>query len=128
MQGALAALRKVNFDWTAHIDQIWRDQPHETQNLQADSRRDLADRLADFWDTVLLGYLRSLQQQLSDGKRQVDHWLVRMIAKFGQGVKKSEAIPQQRPPGLINRIDELIAGVRQHHAEVQEHSDVLRAL
>jgi len=179
MQGALAALRKVNFDWTAHIDQIWRDQPHETQNLQADSRRELVDRLddlrdrtsdasplgqpllgpagsgkthllgfvrretlgrgmyfiladmtdvADFWDTVLLGYLRSLQQQLSDGKRQVDHWLVRMIAKFGQGVKKSEAIPQQRPPGLINRIDELIAGVRQHHAEVQEHSDVLRAL
>ncbi|HTA89811.1 MAG TPA: hypothetical protein VK745_09560 [Polyangiaceae bacterium] len=179
MQGALAALRKVNFDWTAHIDQIWRDQPHETQSLQADARRELVDRLdnlrdqtsdssplgqpllgpagsgkthllgfvrretlgrgmyfiladmtdvGDFWDTVLLGYLRSLQQQLSDGKRQVDHWLVRMIAKFGQGVKKSEAIPQQRPPGLINRIDELIAGVRRHHAEVQEHSDVLRAL
>ncbi len=178
MNGALAALRKVNFDWTAHIDQIWRDQPYETQSLQADARRELVDRLddlrdqmsdasplgqpllgpagsgkthlvgfvrrealgrgmyfiladmtdvADFWDTVLLGYLRSLQQ-LSGGKRQVDHWLVRMIAKFGQGVKKSDAIPQQRPPGLINRIDELIVGVRQHHAEVQEHSDVLRAL
>jgi hypothetical protein len=179
MQGALAALRKVNFDWTAHIDQIWHDQPYETQNLQADARRELVERLddlrdqtsdasplgqpllgpagsgkthllgfvrretlgremyfiladmtdvGDFWDTVLLGYLRSLQQKLPDGKRQVDHWLVRMIAKFGQGVKKSEAIPQQRPPGLINRIDELIAGVRQHHAEGQEHSDVLRAL
>ncbi len=180
MHGALAALRKVNFDWTAHIDQIWRNQPHETQSLQADARRELVDRLddlrdqtsdasplgqpllgpagsgkthllgfvrretlgremyfiladmtdvADFWDTVLLGYLRSLQQQLADGKRQVDHWLVRMIAMFGQGVKKIEAIPQQRPPGLINRIDELIAGVRQRHrAEIQEHSDVLRAL
>jgi len=180
MQGALAALRKMNFDWTAHIDQIWRDQPHETQSLQADSRRGLVDRLddlrdqtseasplgqpllgpagsgkthllgfvrrealgrgmyfiladmtdvGDFWDTVLLGYLRSLQQQLLDGKRQVDHWLVRMIAKFGQRVKRSEAIPQQRPPGLINRIDELIAGVRQHEdADGQRHSDVLRAL
>ena len=180
MQGALAALRKVNFDWTAHIDQIWRDQPHETESLQADSRRELIERLddlrdqtsdssplgqpllgpagsgkthllgfvrretlargmffiladmtdvGDFWDTVLLGYLRSLQQKLSGGKRQVDHWLVQMIAKFGQGVKKSDAIPQQRPPGLINRIDELIAGVRQHHdAEGQQHSDVLRAL
>ena len=46
MQGALAALRKVNFDWTAHIDQIWRDQPHETESLQADSRRELIERLA----------------------------------------------------------------------------------
>ncbi len=180
MQGALAALRKVNFDWTAHIDQIWRDQPHETQSLQADARRELVERLddlhdqtsdasplgqpllgpagsgkthllgfvrrealdrgmyfiladmtdvADFWDTVLLGYLRSLQQQLADRKRQVDHWLVRMIAKFGQTVRRSEAIPQQRPPGLINRIDELIAGVRQRYdAEGQQHSDVLRAL
>src|SRR6478609_7965876 len=126
MQGALAALRKVNFDWTAHIDQIWRDQPHETQSLQTDARHELVARLedlqdqmsdaspvgqpllgpagsgkthllgfvrretlargmyfiladmtdvADFWDTVLLGYLRSLQQQLADGRRQVDHWL-----------------------------------------------------
>jgi len=50
MQGALAALRKVNFDWTAHIDQIWRDQPRETESLQADSRRELIERLDDLRD------------------------------------------------------------------------------
>ncbi len=180
MQEALVAFRKVNFDWTAHIGEIWVDQPHETENLQADVRRELVERLddlseqasassplglpllgpagsgkthllgfvrrealardmyfiladmtdvADFWDTVLLGYLRSLQQVLPDGKRQIDHWLVRIIAKFGQGVRKGSGVPSQRPPGLINRIDELIGGVRaRHRAEIQEHSDVLRAL
>ena len=180
MQEALAAFRKVNFDWTAHIGEIWVDQPHETENLQAEIRRELVERLedlselsspssplglpllgpagsgkthllgfvrrealardmyfiladmtdvADFWDTVLLGYLRSLQQVLPDGKRQIEHWLFRIIAKFGQKVRKGSDVPSQRPPGLINRIDELIDGVRaQHRAEIQEHSDVLRAL
>ncbi len=177
---ALTALRRVNFDWTAHIGEIWKDQPYETSGLQADIRRELEERLedlsesrsvasplgipllgpagsgkthllgvvrrqaiargmyfiladmtdvGDFWDTVLLGYLRSLQQELPDGRRQVDRWLARMIELFGQSLKKSEAIPQQRPPGLINRIEELVAEIRkQHRAEVQEHIDVLRAL
>src|SRR5262249_45452912 len=89
---------------------------------------DMTD-VADFWETVSLGFLRSLQQQLPDGRRQVDHWLERMIARFGQEVKKVADIPKQRPPGLINRIEELMAQVRlQHRAEVQEHADVLRAL
>jgi hypothetical protein len=180
MDTALAALRRVNFDWTAHIDEIWVDQPRETSKLQAEIRKELEDHLddladstsaasplgvpllgpagsgkthllgvlrrsalsrgmyfiladmtdvADFWDTVSLGYLRSLQQQLSDGRRQVDHWLERMIQRFGQGMKKAQDIHRQRPPGLINRIEELLTQVRaQHRAEIQEHADVLRAL
>jgi DNA helicase HerA-like ATPase len=180
MEAALAALRKVNFDWTAHIDEIWVDQPHETDQLQSVIRAELEDYLddlrdnastasplgipllgpagsgkthllgvlrrqallrkmyfilvdmtdvADFWETVSLGYLRSLQQPLADGRRQVDHWLDRMIALFGQSVRKANDIPKQRPPALINRAEELIAQVRtKHRAEVQEHVDVLRAL
>lgn len=180
MEEALAALRKVNFDWTAHIDEIWVDQPHETDQLQSVIRAELEDYLddlkdnastasplgipllgpagsgkthllgvlrrqallrkmyfilvdmtdvADFWETVSLGYLRSLQQPLADGRRQVDHWLDRMIALFGQSVRKANDIPKQRPPALINRADELIAQVRtKYRAEVQEHVDVLRAL
>lgn len=180
MESALAALRKVNFDWTAHIDEIWVDQIHETEQLQSVIRAELEDYLddlqdsssassplgvpllgpagsgkthllgvlrrqalarkmyfilvdmtdvADFWETVSLGYLRSLQQPLADGRRQVDHWLDRMLTLFGQKVRKGHDIPRQRPPGLINRAEELIGEVRlKHRAEVQEHVDVLRAL
>jgi DNA helicase HerA-like ATPase len=179
MSLALAALRRVSFDWTAHIGEIWSDQRHETESLQGEIRKELAVSLddlreqrhdssplgvsllgpagsgkthllgfvrrqslargayfiladmtdvADFWDTVLLGYLRSLQQPLADGRRQVDHWLERMIERFGQSVRRAE-IPKQRPPGLINRIEELMADLRaKHRADVQEHADVLRAL
>jgi hypothetical protein len=180
MESALTALRKVNFDWTAHIDEIWVDQTHETEQLQSVIRAELEDYLddlqdsassasplgipllgpagsgkthllgvlrrqalarkmyfilvdmtdvADFWETVSLGYLRSLQQPLADGRRQVDHWLERMLTLFGQKVRKGHDIPKQRPPGLINRAEELIGEVRvKHRAEVQEHVDVLRAL
>ncbi len=149
MEDALAALRKVNFDWTAHIDEIWVDQTHETEQLQSVIRAELDDYLenledskstasplgvpllgpagsgkthllgvlrrqapqrsmyfilvdmtdvADFWETVSLGYLRSLQQPLADGRRQIDHWLDRMIGLFGQKVNKAKEIPKQRPP------------------------------
>lgn len=180
MDLALNALRKVNFDWTAHIDEIWVDQGHEAPGIQREARNALLEHLedlsqsqkplsplgvpilgtagsgkthllgflrretlargsyfvlvdmtdvSDFWETVSLGYLRSLQHQLASGRRQVDHWLDRMIALYGQSLRKPEDIPRQRPPGLINRTDELIQQVRnRHRAEVQEHADVLRAL
>lgn len=180
MDPALIALRKVNFDWTAHIEEIWVDHSYETDGLQPQARRILSEYLEDlvdsqsqpsplgvpllgpagsgkthllgflrrsaiaqgsyfilvdmtdvsnFWETVSLGYLRSLQHQLPDGRRQMDHWLDRMISLFGQQVKKVAGLPKQRPPGLINRAEEIIAKVReQHRAEVQEHVDVLRAL
>jgi DNA helicase HerA-like ATPase len=179
MQNALIALRHVNFDWTAHIDEIWVDQQHETERLQDAIRSELQDALetlknnrkeasplgipllgpagsgkthllgflrrqalaqgmyfiladmtdvADFWETVSLGYLRSLQQH-SDGRRQVDRWLDRMIELYGQGNRKAKDIPKQRPPALINRTAELIDQVRaKHRKETQEHVDVLRAL
>lgn len=180
MDLALTALRTVNFDWTAHIDEIWVNQQHETDQLQAPIRAELGEYVedlvaseatgsplgvplvgpagsgkthllgmlrrealahqayfvladmtdvADFWETVSLGYLRSLQQPLADGRRQVDHWLERMVQLFGQGSRKATDIPKQRPPGLINRTEELIKQTRlKHRAEVQEHADVFRAL
>jgi hypothetical protein len=179
MEAALIALRHVNFDWTAHIDEIWADQQHETERLQRPIREELLETLeqlkkspkkesplgipllgpagsgkthllgfvrrealaqgtyfiladmtdvADFWETVSLGYLRSLQQQ-SGGRRQVDRWLDRMVELYGKDNQKAKDLPKQRPPALINRTDELIAQVRaKHRAETQEHVDVLRAL
>src|SRR5690606_9229324 len=88
---------------------------------------DMTD-VADFWDTVALGILRSLQQE-AHGRRQVDLWLDGMVREYGADIRKAHDIPSQRPPGLINTTNQLIEAVRsRHRAEVQEHVDVLRAL
>lgn len=181
MDAALAALRKVDFSWTAHLDEIWSERSYESAQLQAELRMELEERVADlveqsapasplgipmlgsagsgkthllgvlrrhavasgayfiladmtdvsdFWETVSLGFLRSLQQvPCGQDKRQVDRWLESMIQRFGKRVRKVQDIPKQRPPGLINRADELINQVRaKYPAETQEHTDVLRAL
>ncbi len=89
---------------------------------------DMTD-VADFWDTILLGYLRSLQQTTGAGRRQVDEWLLRLIEKHGEGVRKRFDIPTQRPPGLIVTTNQIIDALRsEHRAAVLEHQDVIRAL
>lgn len=180
MDNALSALRRVDFDWTAHIDQIWSDPLADVEQLQAEARAELEDRLEDlgglrtdrsplgfcllggagsgkthllgvvrrqaidrgfffvladltdvenFWATVLLGYLRSLMQRGRDGRRQLDAWLEGIIERYGASVRRAKEIPQQRPPGLINTSNGLIAAVTQQHRDQgQEHADVLRAL
>ena len=45
MDNALQALRQVDFDWTAHIDQIWNDGPADVSSLQVDAREELGERL-----------------------------------------------------------------------------------
>src|SRR5512133_802990 len=180
MPDSIAALRRVDFDWTAHVDQIWRDDTADILELQVTARKELEERVEDlrdsrsefsplgiallgaagagkthllgvlrrralaegmffvlvdmtdvhsFWDTVLLGYLRSLQQPGRDGRRQLDAWLAGILKRFGAKVKRADSIPQQRPPGLIITCNEVIQAVRQIHREkAQEHGDVLRAL
>jgi hypothetical protein len=180
MDNALSALRRVDFDWTAHIDQIWSDHPADVGELQAEARAELREHLddlgdlatnrsplgfwvlgsagsgkthllgvvrsqaiergfffvladmtdvQDFWATVLLGYLRSLMQRGRDGRRQLDHWLAGIIEHYGATVRRARQIPQQRPPGLINTCNQLIAAVTSEHRDQgQEHADVLRAL
>ncbi|HXS19471.1 MAG TPA: AAA family ATPase [Polyangiaceae bacterium] len=89
---------------------------------------DMTD-VADFWDTILLGYLRSLQQSSTDGRRQVDAWLDLIVQKYGESVRKRADIPKQRPPGLIVTTNQLVESIRtEHRAAAAEHQDVLRAL
>ncbi len=90
---------------------------------------DLTD-VSDFWETVLLGYLRSLQQPGPDSnKRQLDSWLDDFVGRFGQDQRRRGKIPEQRPPGLINTCDALVTALgRKHREEAREHADVLRAL
>lgn len=180
MLDPIVALRRVDFDWVAHVDQIWRDSATDISELQVEARAELADRIDilrashsefsplglpligaagagkthllgvlrrkaleagmffvlvdmtdvhNFWDTVLLGYLRSLQQPGHQGRRQLDNWLAGILKRFGAKVKRADSIPQQRPPGLINTCNEVILAIRNAHREkAQEHGDVLRAL
>lgn len=89
---------------------------------------DMTD-VADFWDTILLGYLRSLQQSSADGRRQVDAWLDLLVQTYGESVRKRADIPKQRPPGLIVTTNQLVEAIRtEHRAAASEHQDVIRAL
>jgi len=89
---------------------------------------DMTD-VADFWDTIVLAYVRSLQQTNGHGKRQVDEWLTRLIDKYGEGVRKRYDLPAQRPPGLIVTTNQLLDAIRkEHRAAALEHQDVIRAL
>ncbi len=180
MHDPIVALRRVDFDWVAHVDQIWRDNAADIPELQVEARSELEERIEslrvsrsefsplgvpllgaagagkthllgvvrrkaldagmffvlvdmtdvhNFWDTVLLGYLRSLQQPGHQGRRQLDSWLSGILKRFVAKVKRADSIPQQRPPGLINTCNEVILAVRNEHREkAQEHGDVLRAL
>lgn len=45
MDTALQALRQADFDWTAHIDQIWAGGPSDVSSLQQGARLELQDRI-----------------------------------------------------------------------------------
>lgn len=180
-EAALRALQDVDFDWTTHVDNIWRDLPFDVPEVQNKARRQLADRverlakstktasplgvpivgtagagkthllsavrkdalergaffvLADmtdvteFWETMLLGFIRSLQERGADGHRQHERLLEGLVRTTGSdGVVDVDRLKKGRPPGLINQTDALIRALaREHAAPTREHQDVLRAL
>jgi len=47
MNAPLTALTNADFEWTAHIDSIWRDTHSDIPELQRESRRQLEIRLAE---------------------------------------------------------------------------------
>jgi hypothetical protein len=47
MDATLAALTNADFEWTAHIDSIWRDTHSDIPELQRESRRQLEIRLSE---------------------------------------------------------------------------------
>ena len=88
---------------------------------------DMTD-VREFWETVLLGFLRSLDQQYN-GEAQFARLLRRLIARLGADAPSYEQLAKARPPGLMNRCNELIRNLsRQYRTEAREHQDVLRAL
>jgi GTPase SAR1 family protein len=179
MERLLAALNDTDFQWTSHIDSIWRDALTDIPELQASARQRLSARLSslerssdpgsplgvpllgtggagkthllsavrreafqrgqyfvlvdmtdvrEFWETVLLGYLRSLDQQ-HEGVTQFTRLVGGLVTKLGAGMPSLAELAAARPPRLINRCNQLIQGLaREHRAEAREHQDVLRAL
>jgi hypothetical protein len=87
---------------------------------------DMTD-IRDFWETVLVGYIRSLDQKV-DGVMQSSRLLGKLAARVS-GVPSVEELAAARPPALINRCNLLINALgSQYRGEMREHQDVLRAL
>ncbi len=179
MEALQTALNEADFQWTTHIDSIWRDAPTDITELQQTARERLRQRLADlqrqadptsplgvallgtggsgkthvlssvrrqafergqyfvlvdmtdvreFWETVLLGYMRSLDQQ-RQGEPQFARLLKRLIEQLGPEAPSYQQISTARPPALINRCNALIRCLAgKYRTEAREHQDVLRAL
>lgn len=173
------ALNEADFQWTTHIDNIWRDPSADIPELQWTAREQLNRRMVslqrssetasplgipllgtggsgkthvlssvrhrafevgqyfvlvdmtdvrEFWETVLLGYLRSLDQQYN-GEAQFSRLLKNLISRLGAGAPTYDQLRAARPPGLINRCNELIHNLAKlYRTEAREHQDVLRAL
>lgn len=173
-----AALNDADFQWTTHIETIWRDIPSDIPELQSAPREQIQLRLSalfrqrgnesplglallgpggsgkthllsatrrdalnqgfffvladmtdirDFWETILVGFIRSLDQKV-DGVMQSSR-LIGKLAENVMGAPTLEELATARPPGLINRCNLLINALgREHRAEMREHQDILRAL
>ena len=89
---------------------------------------DMTD-VGEFWETVLLGYVRSLQRPALDGGTQLA-FALRQILRGAPGLDFDfDELNASRPPRLLNHSESLIRALSPRHpAQVREHQDVLRAM
>lgn len=91
---------------------------------------DLTD-VNDFYETLLLGTLRSLSQDNLRGRPQLQSLLEFLLQEYGDERLRAEGLSglsAARPPGLINHCNRLISALRKRHPVTHEHQDVIRAL
>jgi hypothetical protein len=92
---------------------------------------DMTD-VRDFWETVLLGFIESLQKPVdkegrTQGQLVVQHVVGQMWGD--DGVAFTRGLASLRPPKLVLMMDELVQRLgRVHRAQTLKHDDVLRAL
>jgi predicted ATPase len=186
MASELEVLRKVDFDWTLHMDSVWIDSDYHVPALHEALRQELLEQVEqtgqspfplsplgrviigpagagkthllgalrrsvlqqgqrfvlvdmtdvrDFWETVLLGYLSSLQQSLPDGRIQfqavLEPILTRML-KAADGRKMLRDAGRARAGKLAEFaqlvIDQLKLRYPRAVDKLRQHQDVLRAL
>lgn len=106
----LSALRRAAFEHEAYFVLV-----------------DMTD-VRDFWGTVLLGYIRSLEQRRNETS-QFEIFLRRLLRSLGEGMPSIEELSSARPPKLINRSNLVVRRLAsRHRSEMREYQDVLRAL
>lgn len=180
---ALDVLQQIDFEWSMHMESIWRDSSYDVPSLNGalrneilkDLNRLLSKRdalsplgriilgvagsgkthllgalrqkvsshniyfvLADmtdvhnFWETILLGYINSLQQRYFRGKRQYRLLLERLVdyvKKSKKGTSIVKQLLQQKPAGQIKFTGSLLDLLsKKHLTETRRYQDVVRAL
>ncbi len=92
---------------------------------------DMSD-VHDFWETVLLGFIDSLQRPAGPTDRTQAQLVVQHIVsqvRGGDGALLTSELAALRPPRLAREIDELVQRLgRVHRAQTLKHADTLRAL
>lgn len=178
----LEVLRRINFDWTRHIDSVWSVNAHDVPEIHADLRHELAETLTelsdgpsalgevitgpagsgkthflgalrqhlmaqghffvlvdmtdvrDFWDTVRLGHLDSINRLDETGEPQF-----RRALAFLLGCVESVKDPRRKLAELKDLSSERLISKyvdghvlrslsRRFRNAVSKHKDVLRAL
>lgn len=92
---------------------------------------DMSD-VHDFWETVLLGFIDSLQRLAGP----TDHTQAQLVVQHivgqvrgGDGALLTSELAALRPPRLAREIDALVQRLgRVHRAQTLKHADTLRAL
>jgi hypothetical protein len=104
------------------------------QTQAADATFVLADLtdVHDFWETLALGWLKSLQRPGATGVDQYRALLAHVLLAFppdGAAGMTVNDLTALRPPKLINTTNAILHSVStRHRAEEWSHQDVLRAL
>jgi hypothetical protein len=176
----LQASRAVDFDWTMHLNSVWRDSSfhspalHQALRLEILSelektaqrledplgkvivgsagagkthllsalRQEIRDReawfvlvdmtdISNFWETVLLGYVESLQQQVAGNRPQYQAILAYLLTeelkiKDLDPVQKLAKFDRSKLTETIQKIIKVLGA--KYRREIFAYQDILRAL
>ncbi|HSC85922.1 MAG TPA: AAA family ATPase [Polyangiaceae bacterium] len=89
---------------------------------------DMTD-VGDFWETVLLGYVRSLQRANSSGETQLEVALRRIMRDAPALDFEFDDLRRAEPEQTMDHIDSVCRALSPRNpAKMREHQDVLRAM
>ncbi|MEL7004165.1 MAG: ATPase, partial [Bacteroidota bacterium] len=176
---ALRALREVNFDWTMHIESVWRHPKYDVSGLHEETRQKIIEELnrlkisedtnsplgrvvvgiggsgkthllnavrnyafsndigfvlvdmtdvRDFGETVLQGYISSLQETDVNGVPQYQKLIEHLINSTGSPISPQK-LAELRAPALGKAMKVILAAlVKQERQKTIKFQDVVRAL
>jgi Helicase HerA, central domain len=88
--------------------------------------------ITDFWRSVALGFLNSLQVRTSDGRRQYDILILKIATALALEPQLLDIVSRlrNRPAEIIRELVQLFVNslANRHRTETLEHQDVIRAL